>query len=65
MSHASDPMPDANIDLAESETATLEVTIDPAAHGVDGLGEVERAVMVETASAQSLYFLMTANVVAT
>lgn len=63
MSHASDPVPPANVELAEGESVYLEVTVDPAAHGLDGLGYVERAVMVETSGGQSFQFLMTANVV--
>jgi hypothetical protein len=63
MSHRSSPVPAANIELAEGEMVYLEVTVDPAAHGLDGLGEVQRAVMVETAGGQTFQFLMTANVV--
>jgi hypothetical protein len=63
MSHSSDPTPAANIVLAAGESASLEVTVDPAAHGADGLGDVERAVIVETSGGQTLFFLMTAEVV--
>jgi hypothetical protein len=49
--------------LQSSRPATLEVTIDPAAHGEAGLGSIERGVSVATAGGQTLEFVLRAQVV--
>lgn len=42
-------VPPANVSLAPGETATLQVTFDPAAHGPAGIGKIERSVSLITA----------------
>lgn len=55
--------PPANLRLASDEPAYLEVSFDPAAHGERGLGQVQRGVLLKTASGQELRFEVTAHVV--
>lgn len=46
----------------EAGAATLEVTIDPAAHGPTALGPVSRGVMLMTGSGEELRFTLKAVV---
>jgi hypothetical protein len=62
MSHT-DPAQTIRFPLRGSQPATLEVTIDPAAHGEAGLGSLERGVRVVTAGGQALEFILRAQVV--
>ncbi len=43
-------VPRVNRSIAPGEEAAIEVVFDPAAHGPAGIGNIERAVLVETAS---------------
>ncbi len=54
--------PPANVRLSDDEPAYLEVSIDPAAHGEAGLGQIARAVFLRTADGQELRFDLTAIV---
>jgi hypothetical protein len=51
-----------SFDLKGGEPAYLEATIDPAAHGLDAIGPIERGVSVKLASGQVLAFDLKANV---
>lgn len=62
MSHDGAP-PALRIPLRAGQPATLEVRIDPAAHGDAGLGPIERGVRVVTAGGQALEFVLRAQVV--
>ncbi|MHB1415308.1 MAG: hypothetical protein ACYC1C_08650 [Chloroflexota bacterium] len=57
------PQPPADFDLQPGQPAHLEVTIDPAAHGENGLGPIERMVRLTTTEGQTIEFTLTANVV--
>lgn len=61
MSHGSDA-PIVNVPLEEGQPTYLEVSIDPAAHGPNGIGPIQRGVMVQTASGQELRFVLAATV---
>ena len=43
--------------------ATLEVTVDPAAHGPDAVGPLTRGVTLRTASGRDLQFTLKATVI--
>lgn len=57
------PVPPLNMELRADEPATLEVMIDPAAHGPAGLGPIKRRVLLTTANGQTIPFDLTAMVV--
>ncbi len=63
MPMSSAPVPPANVRLAVGTPAYLEVTIDPAAHGEGGLGDIKRGVSLKTAAGQELAFELAARVV--
>jgi hypothetical protein len=63
MPHRANPNPTANIKLAPEQPAFLEVSVDPAAHGEAGLGPIQRAVMLRTASGQELTFTLKATII--
>ena len=52
-----------SFDLEAGEPAYLEASIDPAAHGLDAIGPIERGVGVKLASGQTLEFNLKANLV--
>jgi hypothetical protein len=56
------PAPPANVRLSQDQPAYLEVTVDPVAHGERGLGPIQRAVLLKTASGQELRFDLAAHV---
>ncbi len=47
-------VPSISAAIAAGETATVEVTFDPAAHGPAGIGPVDRVITVETSNGDSL-----------
>jgi hypothetical protein len=51
-----------SFDLRSGEPAYLEVKIDPAAHGPDAIGPIERTVTVWLAGGQEFTVGLTANV---
>lgn len=55
-------IPEVSRTLGPSETATVEVTFDPAAHGPAGIGRVERLVYLENDASEPLILKFTANV---
>ncbi|MBM2827052.1 MAG: hypothetical protein HW403_1116 [Dehalococcoidia bacterium] len=57
------PVSPANFELKSGELASLEVIVDPAAHGEAGLGSIQRGAIVETAVGQKLEFVLNATVV--
>lgn len=57
------PVSDADVRIEPGEDAYLEVTIDPAAHGEAGLGQIQRGIRLTTTGGQELNFTLTANVV--
>ncbi len=59
----SNSIPNPNTLLRSGEPATLEVTIDPAAHGDAGLGPIERSVLLQTERGQRIEVNLTADVV--
>lgn len=56
------PVPPANMRIMPGEPAYLEVSIDPAAHGEEGLGPIQRGAFLKTSSGQSLAFDLSAYV---
>lgn len=46
----------------ETGHATLEVTVDPAAHGPDALGPLSRGVTLRTSAGRELQFTLKAEV---
>jgi hypothetical protein len=54
--------PAARVRLDSDIPALLEITMDPAAHGPQGVGAVERGIILKTASGQELQFVLAANV---
>jgi hypothetical protein len=56
------PSTTVSFDLKSGEPTYLEVKIDPAAHGPDAIGPIERGVSVKLASAQVLSFDLKANI---
>lgn len=62
MPHGTAARPAANIQLRARQPAFLEVSVDPAAHGEQGLGAIRRGVRLTTKSGQELQFVLTANV---
>ncbi len=56
------PIPTINEELAAGETAQVEVTFDPAAHGPAGVGPITRNVFVETTDGKKLVFEIKARV---
>jgi hypothetical protein len=63
MQHSVNFQTNANFRLIPDESAYLEVTVDPAAHGEAGLGPIRRAVLIKTQSEQLLQFDVVAEVV--
>lgn len=55
-------IPEVSRTLAPGETATVEVTFDPAAHGPAGIGRVERLVYLENDAAEPFVLKFAANV---
>lgn len=51
------------VELTGGEPATLEVSIDPAAHGEQGLGQNARGVVLETDNGDRFEFELNINVV--
>jgi hypothetical protein len=62
MTHSAAPPTTVSFDLKSGESAYLEVKIDPAAHGPDAIGPIERGVSVKLASGQIFTVDLTANV---
>ena len=59
----SEPVTPANFELKSGQPASLEVSVDPAAHGEAGMGPIQRGAILETAAGQKLEFVLTATVV--
>ena len=57
------PVPPANIALRPGGPSSLEISIDPAAHGEAGLGPIRRGVRLTTATGETMEFTVTATVV--
>lgn len=62
MDHSNGPVVASNIRLAANQPAYLEVTIDPAAHGPNGIGPIQRGVTLKTAGGQELTFDLHAQI---
>ncbi|MEK7069948.1 MAG: DUF1573 domain-containing protein [Patescibacteria group bacterium] len=52
----------ANQEIGAGESATIEVEVDPAAHGPQGTGPAKKVVYVETDDSQKLQLMMDINV---
>lgn len=53
----------ANQEIGEGESATLEVEVDPAAHGPQGTGPAKKVVYIETVDSQKIQLMLDINVV--
>lgn len=53
----------ANQELAAGETATVQVEIDPAAHGPEGTGPAQKVVYIETEDSQKIQLMLDINVI--
>ena len=49
--------------IAPGEPAYLEVTVDPTAHGEQGIGPFRRGITVTTVDGQQLDFVLSGNIV--
>ncbi len=49
--------------VAPGEQAFLEVTVDPTAHGEQGVGAFRRGITVKTSDGQQLDFVLSGNIV--
>ena len=56
------PVTTVSFDLKSGQPAYLEVKIDPAAHGPDAIGPIERGVSVKLAGGQVFTVDLTANI---
>ena len=52
----------ANQEIAAGEIATMEVEVDPAAHGPQGTGPAKKVVYIETDDLQKIQLMMDINV---
>ena len=52
----------ANQEIGTGEEATLEVKVDPAAHGPQGVGPAKKVVYIETDDSQKIQLMMDINV---
>lgn len=52
----------ADKEIGAGETATIEVSVDPAAHGPQGTGPAKKVVYIETDDSQRLQLMMDINV---
>ncbi len=57
------PVHPANMQVRTELPVVLEMSVDPAAHGDAGLGQLRRQAIVQTASGQELVFEITGFVV--
>lgn len=56
------PVPPVWFEVAPGQTATLEVTIDPAAHGPQGVGPFRRGITLTTVDGSNLEFLLSGTI---
>lgn len=52
----------ANQEIAAGDVATVEVEVDPAAHGPQGTGPAKKVVYIETDDSQKLQLMLDINV---
>ena len=57
------PSPAVDFKLVPNQSAYLEVSIDPAAHGEAGIGPIQRGVSLLTATGQGLQFQLSGIIV--
>src|SRR3990167_5738493 len=53
----------ANQEIAAGESVTMEVEVDPAAHGPQGTGPAKKVVYIETDDSQKIQLMMNINVI--
>ena len=53
----------ANQEISAGESATIEVEVDPAAHGPQGTGPAKKAVYIETDDLQKIQLVLEVNVI--
>lgn len=57
------PAPAIRFKVVPDEPAYLEVTVDPAAHGEQGVGPFRRGITVKTNDGQQLDFVLSGTIV--